>query len=106
MPPSSLMMSEKSMAAFGGEAIFAILSSPKIPTAAPVIITPSLILSSRFFFTSNGGVVIYYNTFRLILEIFSEPLSGCAVVFLRFVINFGIIKIQTPRANTAIAPTR
>ena len=72
--------------------------------------SPSFIASSRFFFTSNGGVVIlfYYNIFDLILEIFlgsleifSGFLSGCD----GFVINFGIIKMQTPRDNTAFAPT-
>ena len=61
-------MLDASKAAFGGEVILLILSSQKIPTAAPVMTSPSLIDSSRFFFTSN--VAIYYNIFRLILEIF------------------------------------
>ena len=76
-PPLSLMISDASKTAFGGEAISPIFSSQKILTVAPVMTSASLIASSRFFFTSNGGVVILfdYNIFRLILEIFSESLE-------------------------------
>ena len=70
-------MSDASKAAFGGKAIFPIFSSQKIPTVAPVMISPSSFAYSRFFFRSNGGVVIlfYYNIFRLILDIFSGSLE-------------------------------
>ena len=78
MPPLSLVMSGVSKATFGGKTILSIFSRQKIPTAAPVMTSPSFIAFSRFSFTSNGGVVIlfYYNIFRVILEIFSGPLSG------------------------------
>ena len=94
-------MSDASKAAFGGEAILPIFSSQKIPTGAPVMTSTSFIASSRFYIEWWCCHLVYYNIFRLILEIFSGSLSRCG----GFLINFGIIKMQAPRDNTAMAPT-